>query len=892
MLTSAGGTTAAGFQGEYFDNTTLSGSPTFTRRDVRIDFDWGTTMAPGGSLSPGFDTIGHDDFSAEWTGSVIPAYSQTYTFTAISDDGVRLYIRPTGSGSWTTLIDDWTSHSVATDTATYVMTAGDSYDLKVEYYQNTGEAEMRLLWQSPSMPEQVIDPIVQTGFNNPFDNTTPFTNIVEAARNSWNGFTFYSPFYDAIPAPSTDANGWPMGDGSYVFQESLNEGLGVDPLMLGTVTFSFNGKARISLFGNVNLSSLTYSYSTSTNTTSGSFEMEDLGINASDFEFASSTRTGLPGGPGGITNLKLMLPTAPNSAQSYSTTDAPIFTPQMETALENFTFLRFQLVGSQEQDWTDRTLPTYFNQENGSGTAPHNGVGSVANNGPSWEYKIMLANETGSDLMLSIPVGATDDYVTKLAELLKYGSDANGNPYTQPTTNPVYPPLNPNLHVYLELENELWNFAGAFSTDYGNLSALTTDHANADDADFAAFNCDNLSTAMSGGSYVNLTTWRLRYALLRMTQISGDFRNVWGSGAMMTDIRPDFEWQYGNTNNTASGPLAWADTCLNNADGQEHTTTPEPIDYYLYGGGGATYYGAQNGDGTTTLITDPNFNNVTFSNGYNLEPSGTMFTFASTSGIARYTGSGDIPPAYAGSQMGYITDKGSITFSVTFPSSQTSDVYALDFKALDRVQVGTTTADLENLRVYEDGTSTADDITQNTYSQGNGYTPKSYAQESNTWNATNVSWVSSDFYFTKLFDITPGSTHTFTIQGMGDIQNASTTNQTAFIGDVEVTSVDSIFNAGIPGGGEANGQPVNSNYVSTLTAEADWARAYGLQEVSYEGGWSLGGDDGGSPLQNYAKYGDSRTAAAQEAAMNDFYDAGSTVDALGTYEQWPNWSDT
>ena len=46
-----GGFVGAGITGHYFNNATLSGQPTFARSDERIDFDWGTTIAPGGSMA-------------------------------------------------------------------------------------------------------------------------------------------------------------------------------------------------------------------------------------------------------------------------------------------------------------------------------------------------------------------------------------------------------------------------------------------------------------------------------------------------------------------------------------------------------------------------------------------------------------------------------------------------------------------------------------------------------------------------------------------------------------------------------------------------------------------------------------------------------------------------
>lgn len=49
------------WQGEYFNNRDLSGSPTVLRSDGALDFNWGW-LAP----VPG---ISRDNFSARWTGT-------------------------------------------------------------------------------------------------------------------------------------------------------------------------------------------------------------------------------------------------------------------------------------------------------------------------------------------------------------------------------------------------------------------------------------------------------------------------------------------------------------------------------------------------------------------------------------------------------------------------------------------------------------------------------------------------------------------------------------------------------------------------------------------------------------------------------------------------------
>jgi hypothetical protein len=868
-----GGFTGGGIVGQYFDNTTLSGTPAFTRTDVRIDFNWGTTLTPGGSISAPFNSVGHNDFSVLWTGDVVPAFSETYTFTTVSADGVQLFIRPAGTTAWTALINDWTAHSTTTDTGAYTMRAESTYDIKMEYFQTTGTAVAELGWSSPSVPYEIIDVLSQTGINNP-DLTSGFTNLVQGARNSWLGPQ------GGGAAPGMDANGWPTGDGGYVFQESLNQGLGLDPLMQGTIAFSFNGSANVSLYGNANPSSLTYSYDAADNTTTGSFVTVDNNANASIFFFSNSHRNGTSG-PGGLTNLELMRPTSPGATTSYNPN--VVFDSQILNAMSQYTIMRFQLVANQQVNWSDRTLPTYFNQANGNITAPHYGNGAPSNDGPSWEYEVMLANETGRDLMLSIPPGATGEsptdttsYIYNLANLLKYGSNAQGVPYTSYQANPYYPGLEPNLRVYLELGNELWNYAGVFATDFANINSITAANAAANNADFQIINYDNLSTAQNNGSYVNMSTWRYREIMLRMYDISNIFKAVWGSSEMMTNIRPLYEWQYNNQNDTASIALTFADNYFDNGDGIQHVANPEPISAWLWGGGGGSYYSASNSEGLTTLLPDNEFAMPDLSGpGFVQDPSGSPWTFTGTAGIAQ-AGTGDIPPAFSGDQMGYITGDGSMSVTFTAPATQTSSVYGISFTALNAP------GNSENIRLYLDGR----DITADTVDQTNGYTPTSY-NASEPWDANNVYWTTSQYYYTVSFNLTPGSTHTITIKGM----NVAGSNQTVFLGDVQVTSVDAIFASSIPGGGQATGQPGLSNLQAIMNVEVDWALAYGLQTLSYEGGWSLGGDDDGSWVQNEAKYGDPRAATVQEEFMQDFAEAGSAVNVMGTYSQWPSWSD-
>ncbi|MBX9625751.1 MAG: hypothetical protein K2X82_18270, partial [Gemmataceae bacterium] len=883
-----GGWTDAGLTGTYYADASFT-TAAFTRKDQRIDFDWGTVGRPGGSISPGFRDVGADNYSVRWAGRLVPRYTETYTFGGVADDAFVLELKKPTDAGWTTVVNQ--AGPAAGFSGTYALQAGQVYDVRVSYRELTGAAVARLRWSSPSTPLEVIDTLTQSGINNP-DGTAAFVDLVKGARNGWEGV-------DGKPRPAQDADGWPTGDAGYYFQESLNQGLGLDPLMRGRVTFRFTGKADMWVQGSVDRASLSYQYDTVTNTTTGSFLTRDNNVNASFLGFRNTTRTGQPGGPGGITDLRLLRPAAPDAAATYPA--GTVFTDQIKAAMGRVNVIRFQYVANQQKEWADRTPAGYFNQSGGTRTAPTYPLSwdTTSNNGWSWEYKVMLANETGRDLMLSLPVLATgrtaadsQSYLAKLANLLKYGSDGV-SPYTSPQANPVYPPLNPNLRVYLELGNELWNYAAAYKPDWNNLNQLTGEAVRSGGEDYRAINYDGLPTTTDAtGWYTGMNTWRHRMAALRMVQVSNIFRAVYGDGAMPGTspdpvVRPVYEWQYDNANGTASTPLTFLDAYFNNGDGKPYVATPRPVNYYLWGGGGAAYYGANNGNGLTDLLPDPGFDAAAVPTGYAAAPAGTGWSFAGTAGVARDGGAGDdIPPAFTGGQVGYVAGTGRLTATFTVPSAQTSDVYAVAFKAVNRKKVGAAAADTQNLRVYLDyGTPNQVDITAKTFSQGNGYTPPSIDGIGGPWNARNVFWVESQYYYSKTVRLAAGSTHTVTIVG------TRAEDQLAFLDDVRVTSVDAIFAGGIPAGGEAAGQPAGQRIRQAMNTSADWASAYGLRHVAYESGWSLGGDDGGSPVQLAAKYGDARTADAQGRFMDFYHEAGGEVNVFGTYAQWPRWSD-
>jgi hypothetical protein len=134
---------AGGLAATYFNNRDLAGTPALTRTDAAIDFDWGNGSPDA--------LVSIDNFSARWTATLVAPTTGSYTFSTVSDDGVRLFLDDVP------IINNWSDHSVSTDTSAPVaLTAGTPYRLRMEYYENGGLAVARLQWTPPGGTLQII----------------------------------------------------------------------------------------------------------------------------------------------------------------------------------------------------------------------------------------------------------------------------------------------------------------------------------------------------------------------------------------------------------------------------------------------------------------------------------------------------------------------------------------------------------------------------------------------------------------------------------------------------------------------------------------------------------------------------------------------------------------
>ncbi len=75
----------SGCTGEYFNNTSLAGSPVLVRTDPAINFFWPEGTSPG----PGVTV---DNYSVRWICYVNVATAGTYTVNILTDDGMNVLV--------------------------------------------------------------------------------------------------------------------------------------------------------------------------------------------------------------------------------------------------------------------------------------------------------------------------------------------------------------------------------------------------------------------------------------------------------------------------------------------------------------------------------------------------------------------------------------------------------------------------------------------------------------------------------------------------------------------------------------------------------------------------------------------------------------------------------
>ncbi len=125
----AGGLTGSYYKGKNFESLVK------TETDPQINFEW-AGGAPEG--------LPDDAFSIRWTGKLEIPQSGTYHFYTAEDDGLRLWINRK------LIIDDWKAHGVEIHEGTINLVKGQKADIRLDYFENVGGAEVHLSWKKPA----------------------------------------------------------------------------------------------------------------------------------------------------------------------------------------------------------------------------------------------------------------------------------------------------------------------------------------------------------------------------------------------------------------------------------------------------------------------------------------------------------------------------------------------------------------------------------------------------------------------------------------------------------------------------------------------------------------------------------------------------------------------
>ncbi|MGI4788966.1 MAG: hypothetical protein ACRYFS_08955 [Janthinobacterium lividum] len=311
---------------------------------------------------------------------------------------------------------------------------------------------------------------------------------------------------DGKPA-SIDGHGWPTADAACVLFDIRPFGAWAPPIddpeafqpdWSGTYKVTFHGKATLAKQGGSEWTVTNQTYDSAANLTRLDLTLpKNMGLLVVGFK--NTQRTATSPLDSGITDLHIIRP-------GYPADTKQIFTTSFLTFLKPFSTLRlmdwletnanpgyYGDTGHHVKNWSDRHTPEDATQDDYGGKV-----------GVAWEYVIALANESGKDIWINIPVSASDDYIKNLAVLLK-------------TT------LRPGIHVYVEHSNEVWNF-GFPQYIYNKLAAIDEVKAGG-------------STLNNDGS-TDQEVWAHRRHAKRLVEISNIFKGVYGPKAINTTIRP------------------------------------------------------------------------------------------------------------------------------------------------------------------------------------------------------------------------------------------------------------------------------------------------------------------------------------------------------------------
>jgi len=149
---------------------------------LTITNGWGATGGPWGMIP----ASANQAFSVRWTGQILPRYSETYFIDFRSDDSAKVWV------NGKLLIDRWAIQNPATDYVNSIaLQANTLYDIQIDYWNNSGSAEAKLFWWSPSQPKEIIPQSRLFPAPSQVNKSTAITSSLSAVGYVGQPFTFY-----------------------------------------------------------------------------------------------------------------------------------------------------------------------------------------------------------------------------------------------------------------------------------------------------------------------------------------------------------------------------------------------------------------------------------------------------------------------------------------------------------------------------------------------------------------------------------------------------------------------------------------------------------------------------------------------------------------------------
>jgi hypothetical protein len=135
---------SGGVKGEYFNNTSLSGTPALTRMDPGVDINLTGATSPGAPI-PG------DGWSARWTADLEIVFADTFTFAVNCQDGTRMWIDDD------LIIDQWVTPTVTSKYYSLpIYLEKGIHSLRLEFFDSGGDAVEQLTWSTSTLAEEIV----------------------------------------------------------------------------------------------------------------------------------------------------------------------------------------------------------------------------------------------------------------------------------------------------------------------------------------------------------------------------------------------------------------------------------------------------------------------------------------------------------------------------------------------------------------------------------------------------------------------------------------------------------------------------------------------------------------------------------------------------------------